>query len=214
MNLKNKYGMFFSEKRIYKSNADYYFLAFNKKKYYSQNKILHFYLWDTHFKEIDTKDKYIDLLQKAKDKSIKYIVQSDFSCWYEFEQQRIDNIKKNFEYYKIANELGFEVLINFNTIFNDHFEYYKTIIKNKHFGVVIDGNHNDKLHKQKEINNFENLLKLTKIENLFIITGKLNNSILNEYKEIITICRQNNINITILPTEMVILRIKKKLFYK
>jgi hypothetical protein len=118
--------LIFKNNDKFKPNSDYFLIDFTRKKLMTPNSIVHYYAWDRDFHTINTKIKYIKHLQKLKANGIKIVCQTDFSAWYWEYSERKAAIKKNFEYLEIANKLGFELILNFNNIFADDVDNWKS----------------------------------------------------------------------------------------
>lgn len=213
--MNSNYGVIFSRNEIYKPNADEFFVAFTKRAQLGIRTIPHYFVWDTHFTPIDTIDKYSKHLDTLKPIGIKKVCQTDFSCWFHYDKQRRENIIKNWEYFELAVEKGFEIYINFNTVFYDHFEsgfydkYFK-LINNKCDVVLYDFNHNEKDFVKYEIETFKHLIHNVEFKTLVCFTGK---TILKDYMPIFNFLKSKGINVLMLPTEMMKLRAKRKAFY-
>ena len=214
MSLQNKkIGMFWTDKTKYKTDTDYDFTEFHRTTSRGPTSIIHFFVWDTFFKPIEEKEDFVKFLKVLKSEGVKYVCQTDFSCWFHYDEQRRKNIIKNFEYHDLIIEHGFECILNFNTIFQDHFKLYKEKLLPYYEGIVLDFNHPENDYIEEEAQTFKNLLQLTSFGNVFLITGKRNESIKKRYSTIINECINNNIKITILPTAMVLLRVKSDRYY-
>lgn len=212
MNLKNRtFGVKWSDKRYYGKDAEFYFTAFNKSKYLDKNAIPHYFLWDTHFSKIDTLQKYTEHLIQCKEHGVKYICQTDFSCWFDFEEQRKKNVIKNLEYYKKIVEFGFSPILNFNTIFHDYFDTYKHVLQKEHFAIVCDFNHNEDKYIEYEYRNFKKLLEITNTKNIVIFTNKKSMVLKEKHCKLFELFDSRNMSVTHLPTELSLLGVKKRL---
>lgn len=205
---EKKIGMFFSEKRIYNPKANVFFTLFNKRKVLEnlENKIYHFYCWDTHFEKINP-ILFVDYI-KTFPKNILGMVQTDFSAWYFQNEERKNAILKNFINLEIMVKNNFKVMINFNNIHSDMFELYEKILPKNLGTIVYDFNHNEDCYIDIITKNMIRFLKKYNVKSIIFITGK--RKIPKIYNEMFFFINAKKIKYTFLPTEMSIMQEKKK----
>lgn len=204
-------GRNFTSKECYNPSADLLLTDFEQKKKFSERTIVHFFVWDTHFGPISTDGGMLKLLAEAKGKGVKYVCQTDFSAWYFQYEERKKAIRKNFRNLELILQEGFTPLINFNNIYDDEFDFYKSVLPHKLFTVVYDFNHNEKEYAHRELLALSRFLKYFYIDKFIVITGKM--LIPKEYHPFFTLIKKQGIEICFAPTEMTKLKLKRKLFY-
>jgi len=204
---RDTFGVMFRNGRYYKSNSDKMLTPFCVPlKYMSSVTIPHFFVWDNYFDRINTKEKFSTFLNGIKSAGVKYVCQTDFSCWYHYDKQRRENIVKNFNYYSEIISHGLSPILNYNTIFHDYFDLYKSVLLPEHYAIVMDLNHSEDKYINYEYRNFVNLLNLTKTKNLIIITDKKPTALASKYSAIIDFAASHGIRTVQLPTQLSMLR--------
>ena len=203
---EKKVGMFFSEKRIYNPTANVFLTLFNKRKI-PKNAIFHFYCWDTHFEKINP-ILFQDYI-KSFPKEILGMVQTDFSAWYFQNEERRNAILKNFKNLETMVKNGFKVMINFNNIHSDMFDYYEKVLPKKIGTICYDFNHNEDEYIDVITKNMIRFLIKYEVKSIVFITGK--NKIPKNYKKMFDFIIEKRIKYTFLPTEMAILQAKKRM---
>ena len=212
-NLENKtIGTIFKNSNIFKPSSDLFLVDFTRGKIQSSNTIVHYFAWDRDFHTIETIDKYCKHLDKLKKRGVKIVCQTDFSAWYNDTTNRINAVRKNFNYLDLAIKKGFQVIVNFNNIFADDFEFWHNRLPFDIPSVIMDMNHNEIKFAKLEYNALKLLLDNHRVKTFIIKTNK--RQIPKEYQEFFNLLRINCVNIEFQPTERSILEIRYKKYYK
>lgn len=205
------FGARFTSAEWYKPDAEWVFTPFVLKRGLGPQAIVHFFLWDTHFYRLEPPERFVEFLRQVKDAGVRYVCQTDFSCWYFHAEQRRVNLQKNFEYLQLIQEAGLHAILNFNTIWADQFEFYRTALPKKIDAVVFDFNHNEKGYAHIETVTLRKFLDLCDLRFFFVITGK--KRMPPEYGEFFGLLKKRRVRVVFIPTEYRKLAAKKKRFY-
>ena len=155
------------------------------------------YLLDGYGK---TEEIFRAFLKTEWDAGIRIAAQFDFSVWFwEPEEKRLGAILRNFQYMKIAQEMGFLTLLNFNNILIKYRNIYREILPKNVGTIVIDANHSEKAYARVESLALDALFTDFDVKTAIIITGR---TVPNELDYLAAPCRAAGVRIVISPPEV------------
>jgi len=218
--LKNKsFGLIKDPKKIYKPASELFFVPFVSKRLFAPNTIPHFYMWDTHFTSLQTKEGYLNLLKKVKDAGIKYICQTDFSVWhFQTQAQKDLAINKNTECYLLDIQHNLQPFFNFNIVHEAYFDFYLKHYPRNLGTILIDFNHSPQSegitlaeYVKRETRSMQFLVDHFDFDLCFVFSGK--KQVPTPWNPFFNLIKQKA-RIVPMPTEMAVLHAMKKKFYK
>ena len=219
LNPNTTFGLIKDPKKIYKPSSELFFVPFVSKRLYAPNTIPHFYMWDTHFAPIMSREGYEQVLKKAVDAGVKHICQTDFSVWhFQTAAQKDWVVKKNTECYLLDLQYGIQPFFNFNVVIEEYFAFYSEYYPKNLKAILIDFNHSQQSegvtlaeYVKRETRSMKFLVENFDFELCFVFTGKKQipipwNPFFNAIKQ--------KAKIICMPTEMAVLHAMKKKYYK
>lgn len=163
------------------------------------------YLLDGYGK---TEEIYRAFLKTEWDSGIRICAQYDFSVWFwEPEAKRLKAILRNFQYMKIAQDMGFSSLLNFNNILIKYRDVYREILPKNIGTIVIDANHSEKAYARVESLALGALLSDFSIQTAIIITGR---TVAGELDYLAAPLRAAGVRIVVSPPEVYWMRFAAK----
>lgn len=218
--LKNKsFGLIKDPKKIYKPASELFFVPFVSKRLFTPTTIPHFYMWDTHFTPLNSKEGYLNLLKKVNDAGVKYICQTDFSVWhFQTDQQKDWAVKKNTECYLLDIQHNVQPFFNFNVVIEEYFDFYLQHYPRNLGAILIDFNHSPQSegitlaeYVKRETRSMKFLTDNFDFELCFVFSGK--KQIPTPWNPFFNLIKQKA-KIVPMPTEMAVLHAMKKKYYK
>lgn len=215
---QNNFGLIKDPKKIYKPYSDLFFVPFVSKRLYAQNTIPHFYMWDTHFAPIMSKDGYIKVLERAKEAGVKYICQTDFSVWhFQTEKQKDWAVKKNTECFTLDLQYNVQPFFNFNIVIEEYFQFYIEHYPKNLGAILIDFNHSAQSegittseYVKRETRSMQFLVDNFDFELCFVFSGK--KQVPTPWVPFFNLIKQKA-KIVPIPTEMAVLHAMRKKYY-
>lgn len=177
-----------------------------QKHYPNSKPLVGFYEWDYILNKMSPHE-YKKTLVKWRMMGVRSLVQFDFSVWYHDPPDvRFSAVLRNFSYMAQAQQMGFEVSVNFNNIVCQLFDEYAAMLPKDLRSIVIDANHTDGVYCRQESQCLEWLLSNYKIQHILIRTGKRKEKTL---EHILKPIKAFGINYSYSPTEMVFMSMRQ-----
>lgn len=219
-------GAWWGGREGYRLDADLLWTPFlAAPRHLGPRTIAHFYLWDTEFKGLDTDEGMAAALARLAKHGVRYVVQTDLSAWY-FQPVEIRRavVRRNFRNLDLILQHGMVPLLNWNTIFDDDFDYYATVLPPTPYTLSFDLQHQGPSNKRgttyaeaqwihREARALSQLLRHYTFDRVLLVTGRRE---LKRYEQdfLFTPLRKAGIPITVIPTEMTKLRLKHMRYYQ
>lgn len=215
----NSFGLIKDPKKIYKPASDLFFVPFVSKRLFAPNTIPHFYMWDTHFTPLNSKEGYLNLLKRVNEAGVKYICQTDFSVWhFQTAQQKDWAVKKNTECYLLDLQHNVQPFFNFNVVIEEYYDFYLQHYPKNLGAILIDFNHSPQSegitlaeYVKRETRSMKFLVDNFDFELCFVFSGK--KQIPTPWNPFFNLIKQKA-RIVSMPTEMAVLHAMKKKYYK